>query len=155
MTTEMRFWAKVERGQECWIWTGARRKGRFQYGRFLLDGKARLAHRIAWQLTNGPIPDGMCVLHRCDNPPCVNPEHLFLGTHADNMLDCSAKGRLPAAQGVPYLRGERHPNHKLTADDVRAIRASRASSPDIAAQYGLHRGTVHDIRTRRAWRHVV
>lgn len=89
------FWQKVDKGTEdgCWIWTGARhRKG---YGRFAVANRRKVyAHRYSWELAHGPIPDGLFVLHRCDNPPCVNPGHLFLGTNQDNMRDAAAKGRL-------------------------------------------------------------
>ncbi len=87
-----RFWIKVVRSgdDECWGWSGTTNKG---YGRINVGGNMVLAHRVAWELTSGLIPPGMCVLHSCDNPPCVNPNHLFLGTHADNMRDMRAKGR--------------------------------------------------------------
>ena len=92
LTVEERFWAKVDKDGDCWTWM-ARRQPRGGYGQFQLDGRTRSAHRVAWTLTNGPIPDGLCVLHRCDNPPCVNPEHLWLGTKAENNQDMTEKGR--------------------------------------------------------------
>lgn len=90
LTPEERFWAKVEKGPDCWEWKAFRNKG---YGKFTYNGRMYLAHRLSWILTNGPIPDGLGVLHSCDNPPCVNPDHLFLGTQLDNMRDASNKGR--------------------------------------------------------------
>ena len=91
-----RFWAKVDRASSdaCWPWLATH--GRFGYGEFKVGGRSGRsvkAHRVAWELTHGPISDGLFVLHRCDNPPCCNPGHLFLGTHADNMRDMAQKGR--------------------------------------------------------------
>ena len=96
-----RFWELVDRRgpDECWMWRGERKGGSWDYGVLYLisrtDGSHRevRAHRFAWELEHGEIPEGMCVLHHCDNPPCVNEEHLFLGTNADNTQDCLLKGR--------------------------------------------------------------
>ncbi len=92
-----RFWDKVAQGApaDCWEWQRSRCSD--GYGRFSWRGAPDYSHRVAWQLTNGPIPDGMLVCHRCDNPPCVNPAHLFLGTHADNVRDMQTKGRAKRA----------------------------------------------------------
>ena len=93
-----RFWNKVDIRDEndCWIWTGGTVK---QYGEFRFNDKIQSTHRISWQIHFGTIPEGMDVLHHCDNPPCVNPKHLFLGTHSDNMQDAEQKGR-------KYCRGK-------------------------------------------------
>src|SRR5688500_2653189 len=88
---EDRFWPKVQKSDGCWEWTGAKQPA--GYGNFYFRGVVQLAHRVAWELANGPVAVGQHVLHRCDNPRCVRIEHLFLGTHADNMRDMLSKGR--------------------------------------------------------------
>jgi len=105
-----------------------------------------LAHRIAYEQTVGPIPDGLIVCHRCDNPACVNPEHLFLGTHKDNAQDKVAKGRHPIGEGAPAA--------KLTERDVVAIRRDPRSHVEVAEAYGMSDWTIKDIRNRRIWRHI-
>lgn len=115
---EQRFWAKTDRTGPtgCWEWTRQRLNspGVLNYGVVWWDGGTRRAHRVAWQVTNGPIPDGMWVLHRCDNPPCIRPEHLFLGDHDLNMADKVAKGRhkLAGAQARQHGTYSRYVNEK-------------------------------------------
>ena len=90
VTIRDRFFAKVEKTESCWIWTGSQLRG---YGQFWLGGKLHIAHRVSWVLHVGPIPFGLHALHKCDNPSCVNPEHLFLGTAKTNVHDMMDKGR--------------------------------------------------------------
>jgi len=150
-TLAERFWAKVDKkGQgECWEWTGAKVPG--DYGVIGKGGSGSgllLAHRVSWELVNGPIPAGKCVLHRYDNPSCVNPHHLFLGTMVDNQQDMIKKGRANKA------RGERQGNSKLTEQDVHEIRAMLArdiSQTVIAEKYDVARTTIGSINTGTNW----
>ena len=141
---QKRFWAKVNRGRpdDCWLWTAAR--GGNGYGLFRIGRIVQPAHRFSWEIHNGPIPEGLFVLHRCDNPLCVNPAHLFLGTQADNMADRNAKGRTS--------RGEAHGEAKLTEAQVREIRASRESQRAIAKRLGVAQTTISDIRKGKTWK---
>lgn len=118
----------------------------------MVSGRMYRTHRLSWELANGPIPDGLWVLHTCDNPPCVNPAHLFLGTAADNNADMIAKGR--HAQQIPAMRGEGNPSAKLRAADVRAIRARvalGASQAATARQFGVSRSLVNQVVRGHVW----
>lgn len=158
MTTNERFWAKVKKGDGCWEWQAAIKDtgyGVFQIGKWQAS-KLVKAHRYAWELTNGAIPDGLWVLHKCDNPKCVRPDHLFLGDAFTNMNDCAAKGRL-GSQVHPEARprGERHWKTKFTQKDVDSIRMRRDSGEMItalASEYGVDRHTISNIFYRRTWR---
>ncbi len=124
------------------------------YGRFWYNGQMRLAHRVAWELLRGPVPDGLFVCHDCDNPCCVNVEHLFLGTQFDNMSDCASKGRL---EGRDTPRGESHWNTNLSEADVVAMRSlysSGRSMQSLADEYGTTKQTVWRIIRRKVWAHV-
>lgn len=154
-TVNRRFWSKVRRvSGGCWLWTGARNR----YGLFRLNGKVRKAHRVAWELTNGPIPDGLNVLHTCDNPPCVRPSHLFLGTQAENVRDMWAKGRHgPGPHVRVNYRGSLTPAAKLSETDVLAIRRLSAdgwSLRRLAEQFGVGQNAIFKVVHRRSWSHV-
>lgn len=146
-----RFWKYVDKTSDCWLWTGAKTFGGYGVinsgGR---NGKIIRAHRLSWELHNGPIPAGIEVCHRCDNPPCVNPAHLFLGTHHENVLDTVRKGR--ASGGV---HGEKHHQAKLTmqkASDIRAAYATGQTSLNkLARQYSVSKRTILNIVHRRIW----
>jgi len=133
----------------CWLWMGMLKDT--GYGHFCFKQKTVRAHRASWEIYNGAIPDGLHVLHRCDNRSCVNPEHLFLGTHQDNMRDCHEKGRAIGPQGeAAHLA-------KLTTDDVLAIRAmpyDRRTLSTLSRQYGVSTQTIHKIIKRKTWKHV-
>lgn len=130
----------------CWLWEASLRPN--GYGRFGMGGagNTEYAHRASWRLYRGEIPTGMCVLHRCDNPACVNPDHLFLGTQGDNSQDKWAKGR-----GV---KGEKASWSKLTEEDVRAIRADKRSLAQVAADFDISFQNVGLIKQRKTWAHV-
>ncbi len=164
-----RFWSKVDRSGDCWLWTGARHaRG---YGAVMVgsrrDGTRRMtyAHRISYELTNGPIPSGMLVRHACDNPPCVNPAHLLAGTQTDNMRDAAERGRTTSGDRHPWRthpelirRGEAHHGAKLTGEHVREIRrryaAGGISQRVLGAQYGIQQGAVSAILRGKKWSHV-
>jgi len=153
---EASFWAKVNKTETCWLWT-AGQMGSSGYGTFSVrtptGTKSIRAHRYSYEMTNGPIPEGMHVLHRCDTPLCVRPEHLFLGTPLDNARDKVAKGRMRRGD----FKGEANGHAKLTAEIVRAIRsrpAVRGSQAAMAREYGITPQTVQDIIKRRIWKHV-
>lgn len=145
------FWLKVGRSEECWVWLGV--KDREGYGRVRRGGKLTSAHREAYRISYGGIPAGMHVLHTCDNPACVRPDHLKLGTHVDNMHDCTQKGRRPTgARNGRYThpektaRGERHPRAKLTQEQVREIRRLHGEGVSLSAlsrTFGIDR---HSLR---------
>lgn len=149
LTEKERFEARFSRGRsECWQWTGP--LDRNGYARFRNEGGyPELVHRAAWRFYKGD-PGVLCVLHRCDNPRCVNPKHLYLGTQADNVADMWARGG--ARPGVS--RGEKHGCAKLTTQAVKDIRSSKDTGRKLAEKYGVSTTQIYDIRNRRAWRHI-
>lgn len=133
----------------CWEFQGSRHNQ--GYGRVKREGRVGYAHREAWVEANGPIPSGLHVLHKCDNPPCINPAHLFLGTHADNMADMARKGRIRScgARGVVRRYGL-----KLTPEKAVAIRKDRRKHEEIARDFGVSRVLVTLIKSGKKWRHA-
>ena len=138
------FWSRVDGSTpfQCWPWIG--NKNGNGYGRF----RGTMAHRVAYELIHGPVPDGLIVRHRCDNKPCCNPRHLLTGTAQDNSNDAMERGQI--------ARGERHGRTTLTAEDVSYIR----QNPDgltitaLAARFGIAKATVSYIRSGRSWKVV-
>jgi hypothetical protein len=142
------FWSRVDRTGVCWLWLGAKSpKG---YGKVKWNGRDDRAHRVAWELSRSPVPEGMWVLHTCDTPACCNPLHLFLGDNLANNRDKAAKGR--------HISGERHKLAKLTEADVITIRAAlsarSASRRGLAATYGVSRSLIDHIAAGRTWKHA-
>lgn len=132
----------------CLEWTGARNGS--GYGKIQIDGRTEIVSRIAWELSNGAIPDGIQVCHSCDNPPCFEVSHLFLGTGSDNMRDCVRKGR------KYIVCGEAHHLTTLSADDVREIRSATTdlSYQQLARQFNVSGSTIRRIVTGETWAHL-
>lgn len=157
-----RFWPKVDKSGACWTWTAAR--DFHGYGRFsVARGKAAQAHRVAWMLAHGPVPAGMLVLHRCDNPPCVNPSHLFVGTDGDNAADKVSKGRQlkgdaqRRATAATLRRGSASNLAVMTEAVVREARRRRsegAQADELAREAGVSVSTMNRALAGQTWRHV-
>jgi hypothetical protein len=142
-------WLNTAVSDGCWEWSGYRDPN--GYGRLNISNVPVLAHRLSWEFANGgKLTPAQHVLHKCDNPACVRPSHLFLGDQAANMADKMVKGR----HVYGTSKGESHGCAKLTETEVRAIRESQETGVALAAQYGVSTTQVSDIRNRRSWQHI-
>lgn len=147
---EQRFLKHFVRGSEveCWLWTGGKQSD--GYGAIGVGGRTNKkigAHRLAWELSNGNIPKGLHVLHKCDNPPCVNPSHLRVGTNLENMQDRGRKGRCKA-RGLPGM------HVKLTPEQVIEIRKRGDTQENLARKYGVSKGAISSIWSGKSWKHL-
>lgn len=145
-----RFWKKVDKTSNpngCWEWTAFKNKG---YGRFIMPNLKKVfnANRIAYEIAFGAIPSGMFVCHRCDNPGCVNPNHLWLGTNKDNVDDKVSKNR------QQKLKGSQHGRAKLLEQDVLDIRASSETGAALSRKYNVSDTVIYNIRNRKTWQHI-
>lgn len=130
----------------CWQWTRSTQGN--GYGTVRYGTGMKRAHRVAWILVHGPIPAGMCVLHRCDNPPCINPDHLRLGTQAENLCDMFRKKRQRQARGETFRRS------KLNEEKVRTILKSPKNYAELGREFGVSKVTIRQVRLRKTWAHV-
>lgn len=177
-SAEQRFWLNVNKGGGCWLWSAA--TDRDGYGYFYFDGKQGKAHRFSYILHHGPIPEGLWVLHHCDTPGCVNPDHLYAGTSAQNIQDAIERNRLPTGDrngsrlhpemrprgqkhwtkqvGQMPTSGEGNGRAKLTEADVIAIRELYAkgthSQSQVGKLFGVSQARINSIVTRRTWKHL-
>lgn len=146
--TERKFWERVDMSGDCWEWQRATTgEG---YGNLWIDGKNVRAHRYSYSLAHGPIPEGMCICHHCDNPVCVRPSHLFMGTNGDNIRDAFAKGKFDR-------RGEKNANSKLCADDVHKIRQLYSigiPQSMLTKAWGISHPHINRIVHNKCWRHI-
>jgi len=149
-----RFWNKVQKSSpnECWLWTAGKNKRgqgffRVNYNKRKMD----MAYRVSWMIEHKTIiPHGMEIMHSCDNPSCVNPKHLAIGTHAENMRDMMGKGR----HRTDNKKGEEHYSAKLSEADIKNIRASKLSQTALAKQYGVSQHCIWCIVRRKSWTHI-
>lgn len=147
-STLERFWSKVEKTETCWEWTASTSHGGYGFIGIGRKGKVRYAHRYSWIIHFGKIPKGLLVLHKCDNPPCVNPNHLFLGTQKDNMIDAVLKKRIAT--------GEKNGRSKLTENKVDAIRKMYAAgniTMDVLSRlFGVNRQSIGHVINNKTWK---
>lgn len=143
---EERFFEKVKKTRTCWLWTASLNSN--GYGQINLNPGTGKAHRVSWEIHVGKIPKGIGVLHKCNNPICVNPYHLYLGTQADNVRDMFESGR------NPNLKGSRSGRSKITEKQAIYIRNSKKRVRDLAIQFKLDRSTICNIKSKKIWSHI-
>lgn len=152
LNTAQKFWSRTQKTDTCWLWKGTRtlKKHGKTRGLFSFHGSYRQVHRLAYEFCYGSIENGLYVLHKCDVTDCVNPSHLFLGTHRDNMEDMKKKGR--------SAKGSKHGRAKITESNVQEMRrqyyAGVKSGPTLASEYGLSISTTMDAIRKISWKHV-
>jgi len=152
-TPEIRFWAKVKKTSSCWEWQGC--KNNKGYGMFRVNNKHKYVHRFSYEIHKGEIPKGKFVCHHCDNPSCVNPDHLFCGTNSDNLMDASRKGRL---KNRNHPTGSKNGFSKLNEQKVKKIKKQLMDKTktyeEISKPYGVDKTTIGLIARNKTWAHV-
>ncbi len=154
---EQRFWEKVDKSGDCWVWTAAKRGN--GYGAFKIDRKMHQAHRLAYEYTFGKIPEGLFACHKCDNRICVNPHHIFLGTNSDNMKDAWNKGRLVKIRNNDHFRGKINVNASLTREKVLYLKSLLTNKgtktvKQIAKEEGIKYSTMLAVSSGRYYKSV-
>lgn len=150
-TLDKRFWDKVDTSGDCWEWCACRNSD--GYGNFFHNGKVQKAHRVSYEISIGAIPPGLHVMHSCDNPSCVNPSHLSVGTHRENMDDRNKKGRSRGGSNC----GSKSGHNKLTEFSVRVIRRAvefGVKQSSLAVMFSVHKATINDAVLRKTWGHI-
>lgn len=149
--TASRFHGYVKNNGDDWCWGWSGTKNKSKYGIFVVRKKKHLAHRWAYQYFIGQIPDGLWILHRCDNPECTNPKHLYAGTPLDNTRDAIARGRF---KFPPSNKGELHHSARLKSKEILQIRESPSSYSELSKIYGVRECTIIAIKKRKIWKHI-
>lgn len=155
LDSQCRFWNFVQRTESCWLWTGALNDA--GYGIFRMNGRNYRATHISLWIYKRPVPSGLCVLHKCDNRACVNPDHLYIGDKGRNIQDAYDRGRRPRIDVGEQNQGSRNGMSKLTETDVIEIKQriqARETNKSIAADFGVDPGAIWAIRTGKTWRRV-
>ena len=145
-----RFWMKVKKTENCWIWLGAKLKP--GYGKIQINKRPILAHRFSYELANGPIPPGLFVLHHCDNPPCIRASHLFLGTQKDNQQDSKRKGRRVDRGGEANTQAELEEREIIEIREKYSM--GRITQKDLGSEYGVGQDHISRIINKKRWAHA-